>query len=153
MAHTDDDTVVAEAIFDLLEANKATLLLDDVLYGNHNNIPRASGAVVTALGNTRTLAGVSAPGGRTENTLNVEIDLHWSKVGDEATERRAADARGTALSKKLHEDTTLGGIVIHGFVVTIHRGETIMADNSMFRSVRLMYSATTKTYLSPPAAP
>lgn len=151
--HTDDDTVVAEAIYQLILANKVALQLDDVLYGNHNNIPHASAAVITAAGHRRTLAGVSAPGGRTENALMVEIGLHWSKVGDEATERRAADARGTAVEKKLHEDTTMGGIVIHGFVQQTDRGETQMASGSMFRSVRMTYMATTKTYLSPPAAP
>src|SRR5258706_10657157 len=120
MAHTDDDTVVATAIFDLIVANKATLLLDDVLYGNHNNIPHASAAVVTSNGKGRSLSGVSAPGGRTENAMVIEIDLHWSKVGDEATQRRAADNRGTALEKLIHTDTTLGGIVIHGYVTQVN---------------------------------
>jgi len=153
MPHTDDDAVVAEAIFALIDADKVTLQLDDVLYGYHNNIPNASAAVVMAAGKGRTLAGVSGPGGRTENQLLVEIDMHWSKVGDEATQRRAADARAYALEQKIHEDTTLGGIIIHGYVTQMAKGETIMANNSMFRSVKLMFAGTTKTYLSPPAAP
>jgi len=153
MTHTDDDTVVAEAIYQLILANQTDLLLDDVLYGNHNNIPHASAAVVTASGKRRELAGVSAPGGRTENTFTIEIGLHWSKVGDEATERRAADSRGKALEKKIHEDTSLGGIIIHGFINQVERGETQMASGSMFRTVRMIYTGETKTYLSPPAAP
>lgn len=151
--HTDDDTAVAIAIETLLNANKAALLLEDVLYGDHTMIPRNSAAVITASGHRRTLAGVSAPGGRTQNSMVVEISLHWSKVGDEATERKAADARGTALERKLHEDVTLGGIIIHGFVTQVDRGNTIMANNSMFRTVHMIYEAQTKTYLSPPAAP
>ncbi len=153
MAHTDNDTVVAEAITTLIEDNLALLQLNAVYYGNHNNIPVAAGAVVTPGGHRRTLAGVSGPGGRTENSLMVDVAIHYSKVGDEATERRAVDALGYTLEKLLHVDTTLGGIVIHGFVQQTERGETIMANNSMFRSVRLLYVATTKTYLSPPAAP
>lgn len=153
MAHTDNDVVMATAIRDLILANAATLLLDDVLYGNHNNIPRASAAVITPGGHRRQLAGVSAPGGRTENTLMCDIALHWSKVGDEEAERRAVDERAYEVEKLLHADTTLGGLVIHGFVQQVERGETLMANNSMFRSVRLFYAATTKTYLSPPAAP
>lgn len=151
--HTDDDTVVAEAIFTLIDDNKIDLQLDDVLYGNHDMIPRASAAIVKALGHNRSLAGVSAPGGRTQNTLIVMIDMLWSKVGDEATERRNCDARGKLLENLIHTDTTLGGIVIHGFVVNVDRGETRTSNQSMFRSVQLMYNATTKTYLSPPAAP
>jgi hypothetical protein len=153
MAHTDDDTVVAIYIQDLITANKAVLVLDDVLYGRHNNIPHASAAVIIPGGKRRVLAGVSAPGGRTENALMVEIGLHWSKVGDEETERKAVDARATAVERKLHEDVTLGGLIIHGYVVSVERGETQMASGSMFRSVQMVFQGTTKTYLSPPAAP
>lgn len=153
MPHTDDDTIVADAIFDLITANKVTLLLDDVLYGNQALIPRASAAVVVPGGKRRELAGVSSPGGRTNNTLIVEINLHWSKVGDEATERRAVDDRATAVERLIHTDTTLGGIIVHGFIDQVDRGETLMANNSMFRSVRMMFTGVTKTYLSPPAAP
>lgn len=151
--HVDQDEVVAEAIFTLIEDNQDELQLEDVLYGNHTMIPRNSAAIVQALGKDRTLAGVAAPGGRTMNNLRVMIELHWSKVGDEATERRACDARGTALERKIHVDTTLGGIIIHGFVSQVDRGESQMFNGSMFRTVRMLYVGTTKTYLSPPAAP
>jgi len=150
--HTDTDETVAEAIFNLVFDDKEDLELEDVLYGNHIIIPRNSAAVIQAMGKNRALAGVAAPGGRTLNTLMVMIDLHWSKVGDESTQRRLCDARGTALERKIHEDTTLGGIVIHGFVNQVDRGETLF-NGSMFRTVRMSYAATTKTYLSPPAAP
>jgi hypothetical protein len=151
--HTDDDAVVAQAIEALVIANKAELLLDDVLYGDHNMIPHASAAIIMPGGMRRTLAGVSQPGGRTQNDMVVEVVLHWSRVGDEATERKAADARGKALERKLHEDTTLGGIIIHGFVNQTDKGNTIMGNNNMFRTVRMVFVAQTKTYLSPPAAP
>lgn len=147
MAHTDKDEVVAQAIETLLTTNKVALLLDDVLYGNQNMIPHASAAVVTALGKRRQLAGVSAPGGRVLNQLMVSVDLHWSKVGDEETERKAADARGTAVETLIHSDTTLGGIIIHGFITQVDRGET-QFSNGMFRSVRMIFEGQSKTYLS-----
>lgn len=157
MAHTDDDTVLALAIRDLIEANKVDLQIDDVFYGNHSVIPQASAAVVTAMGKRRALAGVSGPGGRTDNTLMIGIDLHWARVGTEETERQEADSRGTALEQLLHEDTTMGGIIIHGFVTDVDRGDSVLANavgsQSMFRTVRMLYSGRTKTYLSPPAAP
>lgn len=153
MAHTDRDEVIAEAIYNLILANKDTFELDDVFYGNQNMIPRASAAVVMASGKRRVLAGVSAPGGRTENSMMVSVSLNWSKVGDEATERRAVDDRAYEIEKLLHADTTLGGIIIHGYVADVERGESSIANGSMFRSVVMSYIATTKTYLSPPAAP
>lgn len=148
MAHTDKDEDVAEAIRALLEANKDDLELNDVLYGNHIMIPRASAAIVMPLGRRRQLAGVAGPGGRTLNQLIVGVDVHWSKVGDEETERKNADNRGSNVEAMLHSDTTLGGIVIHGFVTQVDRGESQFANNSMFRSVRMVYEAQTKTYLS-----
>jgi len=153
MAHTDRDEVIADYIWNLINNNKVALQLDEVLYGNHNMITMASAAVITAMGKRRRLSGVSAPGGRTENDLIVIIAMHWSKVGDEATERRNADNRARLIENKLHEDTTLGGNIIHGYVTEVDRGESEMATGSMFRSVRMTYVGTTKTYLSPPAAP
>lgn len=152
MAHTDDDTLVAKAIQTLLEGNKLTLLLEDVLYGNHTLIPRNSAAVVMPMGKRRQLAGVSAPGGRTQNDLVVNIQLHWSRVGDEETERKACDDRGTAVERLIHTDPTFGGLIIHGFIGEVDRGDT-MINNSMFRSVFMVFTGVTKTYLSPPAAP
>lgn len=150
--HTDDDVVVAEYIFDLITANKANLLLDDVLYGNHTQIPLGGTAIVTAGGKRRELAGVSAPGGRTTNTMSVLVELHWSKVGDEATERRAVDNRATALEQLVHQDTTLGGIIIHGFFEQVDRGETESSNTGMFRTVRMGFTGISKTYLSNPTA-
>jgi hypothetical protein len=149
--HTDNDTVVAQAIFDLIEANKVDLALDDVLWGNQEMIPRASAAIVIPLGKRRVLAGVTAPGGRTENTLLVTIEISRSKVGTEAVERKAVDDTGTAIELLIHSDTTLGGIVIHGFVEQTDRGE-VTITSGQYRTVRLMYAARTKTYLSVPTA-
>lgn len=149
MAHTDQDTDVAIAIETLLTANKVTLALDDVLYGNHTFIPRASAAIVIPLGHRRELAGVAAPGGRTLNTLMVSIDLHYSKVGDEESMRKAVDAKGVLLENLIHQDTTVGGIIIHGFITEVDRGETTFANNSMFRTVHMIFMGQTKTYLSP----
>lgn len=157
MAHTDKDEILAQAIQALIEANKVTLGLDDVFYGNHNMIPRASAAIVAPLGKTRELAGVSAPGGRTNNTLMVSIDVHRSKVVDEETGRLAVDSTASAIEALLHTDPTIGGLIIHGFVQNVQRGETQFFSNvgsgSLFRSVQMVFSGTTKTYLSPPMAP
>lgn len=149
MAHTDSDIVVAQYIFDLIEANKGDLGIQAVYYGNQIMIPNASAAVVTAMGKRRDLAGVSAPGGRTMNTLNVNIAMHWSKVGSEDIERKAADDHATDLETLIHSDVTCGGIIIHGFITSVERGESALANDSMFRSVVMEFVGQTKTYLSP----
>src|SRR6185503_5567674 len=147
MTHTDNDTVLALAIRDIIEANKGALGLDIVLYGYHNLIPTSTAAVVMARGKTRALAGVQGPGGRTLNKLMIGIDIHRSKVGDEETERIAVDETATTLEDLINNDTTVGGLIIHGFFDRVDRGDTSFMNGSMFRTVVMSYTGTTKTLI------
>jgi hypothetical protein len=149
--HTDDDTVMAQKIFDIIDANKVNQGIEDVLWGNQNLIPRSPTVVIMANGKRRALAGVTGPGGRTLNSLLTTIEVHRSKVGDEATERKATDDLATTVERLLHADTTLEGIIIHGFVEEVARGE-VENLSGMFRTVRMMFVGQTKTYLTDPTA-
>lgn len=148
MAHTNDDTLLATAIRNIIAANKLSLGINDVLYGNQLMIPSASAVVVKASGKNQTLVGVQGPGGRTNNSLNIGIDIHRSKVGDEETERRIIDDTATAIEHLLNADVTVGGIIIHGYITNVDRGETAFMNNSMFRSVVMMYIGTTRTLIA-----
>lgn len=81
------------------------------------------------------------------NFLTVFIDVHTIKVNDEATERLALDQLSETVEKELHEDTTMGGIIIHGFVHEWNPGETHIQGGE-FRTVRLTYVGQTLLYLS-----
>jgi len=153
VAHTDKVTVVAVAIKNLILANKSTLGLADVFFGQHNMIPRSPTAVVMSGTKRRELAGVSAPGGRTMNYLPVFIDVHSSRVGTESEEEKQLVLENIADSIEflLHQDPTLGGIIIHGFVQSSDPGITFIG-NSQFNTVRLAFEGKTKTYLSNPLA-
>lgn len=146
MVHTDLTSVVAKAIFDKLVANQTTLGLADVLYGNHNEIPRTPTAVVIPGRKTRALVGVQGPGGRTDNFMNVLIDIHDSKVQDETTQRLLFDQLTEGIEKKIHEDVTMGGILIHGFVTDWDPGLAFFQGGE-FRSVRMTYVGHTRTML------
>ncbi len=150
--HTDDDTVMAQKIFDIIDADKVNQGIADVLWGNQIMIPRSPAVVVSANGKRRTLAGVTGPGGRTANVLLATIEVHRSKVGDEEPERKLTDNMATAVERLLHADVTLQGIIIHGFVEQVDRGEATLANNSMFRTARLSFVGQTKTYLTDPTA-
>ena len=146
---TDNSTVLAQAIMAKIVANQQTLKVRDVLYGEQIMIPRSPTVVVLLGTKTRILAGVSAPGGRTENDMTVLIDIHSMKVGDEATERLAMDQLAESVEKLLHADTQMGGLLIHGFVTEYIPGETVL-QNGEFRTVRLTYIGRSKTYLTVP---
>ena len=147
MTHTDDDTVLALAIFDLLDTNKSALGLELILYGYHTLIPTSTAAVVMARGNTKTLAGVQGPGGRTLNNLMVGIDIHRSKVGDESTERIVVDETSKSVMSLVHADTTVGSLIIHGFFDRTDRGDTSFMNGSMFRTVVMSFTGVTKTLI------
>ncbi len=147
MPHTDNVTVVAVALYNLINANKGSLGINIVLFGNQNMIPSSPAVVVNPGTKRRDLAGVSAPGGRVMNEMSVFIDVHSSKVGDEFAERLAVDQLAEAVEVKIHSDVTLGGILIHGFVNEWDPGETFI-QGSAFRTVRMTFIGKTKTYLS-----
>ena len=148
MAHTSHSSELGNAIFNLIEANKISLGLADVFFGEQKMLPRSPAAVVDLGRKRRELAGVSAPGGRTMNNMDIIIDVHSAKVAEEALARMELNLLAEAVEDLLHVDTTMGGIIIHGFVRDWDPGEAFI-NNSMFRTVRMMYTGQTKTYLSP----
>lgn len=147
MAHTDSPTVLAIAIRDKISAVAGTLSIANVLYGDHTMIPVTPAVIVIASGKRRALRGVSSPGGRTDNELIVLIDVHSSAVGDEETERLALETLANNIEAELHKDTTMGGIIIHGFVSEWDNGVAVLSGE--FRTVRMTYIGRTVTYLSP----
>jgi hypothetical protein len=145
--HTDQSTVLAQALKDKIELNKVALGLDIVLYGEQNNVPGGKAAVVYCGTKRRPLAGVAGPGGRTDNFMEVIIDVHYSVYNPEEEGRLAADKLAEAVETLLHQDTTVGGIIIHGWVNEWTPG-VVFKENSMYRTVRLLYVGRSKTNIT-----
>lgn len=148
MALTSRSTVVAKAIETILNTNKVSLGLDEVYYGDHNNIPVGKAVSVTAGTKRRELSGVAGPGGRGMNEMDIVLFLYRSVVEDEATARLAVDTLAEDIEDILHADTTLGGIIIHGYVNQWIPG-VIHKPTSMFRVVQMNYFARSKTNITP----
>lgn len=147
MAHTHKSTVLAQAILQKIKDNKLAVGLDAdsfVDYGDHNNITGGKAVTVQAGTKNRDLAGVAGPGGRTLNLLEVVVTAYYMKVEGEATARLACDQLGENIEDLLHQDTTVGGLIIHGFVRQWVPG-VIMRETSMFRVVQLHFVGQTKT--------
>jgi len=147
LANTEFTSVLAQGILSILVNNQTSLGLKDILYGNQVMIPKSPTAVVIPGPKHRELAGVGGPGGRTLNMITVYIDIQSSKVGDEAEERLALDQLAEKVEKLLHSDTSINGLVIHGFVTDWIPGESTLR-NGEFRSVRLSFTGQTKLQLT-----
>jgi hypothetical protein len=148
--NTDKTSVLADYVYNLLTSERYELGLEQVLYGKHNMVPKNNTVRVIPGRKTRVLKGVSAPGGRVENILVVLIDVMTSDplIG-ESEGRLMTDQLADTVEHFLHQDTTMGGLIIHGFVDTWDPGEEFI-NNSMFRVVRLTFTGQSRTYLSAP---
>lgn len=147
MTLTHKSTDLALAIRDTIRTNKLTLGFDTnsfIEYGDHNNVPGGKAVTISAGTKTRDLAGVAGPGGRTENHMEVVITVYYMKIEAEVDARLAVDRLAENVEDLLHKDTTMGGLIIHGFVTQWVPG-TITRDASMFRVVQLHFVGRTKT--------
>lgn len=148
LANTDLTSVLAQYMYNLINSNMASLGLKIVLYGDQTNIPLNPAVVVTPGVKRRDLAGVSAPGGRTLNTLSVYVDVLSSKVAPQTDASIELDKLADSIEKFLHTDVQMGGLVIHGFVNEWDPGTAYM-QNGQFRMVRMAWVGISKTYLGP----
>lgn len=148
MPLTDKASVVAVAVQALIESNKDALGLDQVYYGDQLNIPNAKCAAVRVGRKTRERAGVAGPGGRMMNYMPIIINVYNSTVTDEASGRLVVDQIAEAIEDLLHQDITLGGIILDGFVSEFDP-DPVFRTGSMYRTVQLSFQARSKTNLTP----
>lgn len=147
MPLTDKASVVAVAVQALIESNKDALGLDQVYYGDQLNIPNAKCAAVRVGRKTRERAGVAGPGGRMMNYMPIIINVYNSTVTDEASGRLVVDQIAEAIEDLLHQDITLGGIILDGFVSEFDP-DPVFRTGSMYRTVQLSFQARSKTNLT-----
>ena len=153
--NTDRTTLLAQHIVSLLESNKNTFDFPilDVLYGKHGMVPQSPTVVVMSGVKDRALRGVAAPGGRTNNEMNVLIDVMAADVLEgEEVGRLKVDTLAEDIEHLLHTYPNMDGLIIHGYVQRSDPGE-LFINKSSWRTVRLTFVGISLTYLSPPAAP
>lgn len=146
---TDSLALVTNYLYTLLDGYKAnfTPAVQDVYYGDQNQIPRTPAITVASSQKGRELAGAPR---RILNTFEVFINIYFSNVRPIAVNHQEADALAEAVEAKIHEDIIFGGLVINSLVVLNEAG-FLNRDNSQFRGNRLIVRATSKTLL--PMAP
>lgn len=143
MPLVDRFTPVVQKVHDVLTAAKVELGLQDVWYGDQNLIPRYPAVAVEAGPFDRTLAGIGGKG-RTENRIRVLLLLYLAKIADVQVTKKQTDELAERIMDKLHEDITMGGLVIHGFVTTIEPGYATRGGTLM-RTTRVTWEGLSKT--------
>jgi hypothetical protein len=147
VAVTDSLVELADAFVTKLEADKDTLGLEGVLYGDDGTLfPRTPWVCVTPTDKTRELDGAAGPSGQTLNTLAIIFMIYHSRIQSTEKNRRECDMFAESIETFLHKDVRVGGIVIHGYVVQMESGQAAVGS-ALFQATRLTWQGITKTLL------
>jgi len=144
MAQTDRVSVVCQAIYDLLIANSVALGIEDVWLGDQALLPHTPAACVVPGPLTRELTGMP---NRTDNNMTAYVMIYHSILQNQEVTEMEAIQVSEAVMSLLHQDLSLGGTVIHGYVRTIEPGYSNKA-RSWYRSSRVTWTGLTKTIMS-----
>ena len=145
MPHTDQLVTIVDYVKAKMETNAVALGLVDVYYGDQNLIPQTPAVAVEGLAKVRNLR-EGTTSHRTFNTFRVLLMVYLSRLDNNETTQRDVELKAEAIEALLHDDVTMGGNVIHGFVTDIEPGRA-MRSNVLLRAARMVWQGQTLTRL------
>ena len=140
---SDDLYVMAKYIQSLIETNKAGLNISDVYYGDQEKIPRVPTACVDTGSKRRELSGAPR---RTTVDMETYVLVYTGAVASQTANREQDDQIAEAVEDLIHQDATMGGLVIDSLVSGIEFGYALR-NNSLFRTARLTVTARDQVQL------
>jgi hypothetical protein len=143
MPQTEFITELSQYMYDLVYNNRLILGFEDVYDGEQDLIPRTPACLIVMGEYTREYTGAPF---RTDNTFTVFLMLYHEKIQDTQLNQRECMEQAEQLMLFLHQDLTMGGLVINGFVSNIEPGY-IKSGKSMTYVSRLTWTAFTKTMI------
>jgi len=130
---------ITQAVVDLLKAD-LTLGLSKVYYGDQAGIPLVPSATVEAGSAEREY---TQTGLHTTRTVPIIIVIYHGKVDDVQTIKKSLDDFAQAVEDALHQDSTLGGLVINGLVTSIEPG-VASVGKAQYQAHRLTWEGLVK---------
>lgn len=130
---------ITQAVIDLLESDES-LGLSKVYYGDQAGIPLVPSATVEPGTAERSY---NQTGLQTNRTVPIIIVVYHGKLADVQTVKKELDDLAQAVEDKLHEDNTLGGLVISGIVTSLEPG-IASAGKVQFYAHRLIWEGLIK---------
>jgi hypothetical protein len=135
--------LVCQYLFELLEANKDILQLEDVFYGDQDKLPRTPAACVEPGEKDRELKGAQR---MTRVTFRIYVLIYHSAVTSPQSNRRSADRTAEAIEGLIHSDPRMGGLVIHGFCTNVSSGYA-NRTGTLVRASRITFEAQSQELL------
>lgn len=133
---------VADAIKALIEANQVALGVEVVYFGDQARIEKHPAICIEPNAQRNELSGVATPM-RLMRTHQVYIILYHSKFVDTQMQRRDCDAMAAEIEELVHNNVTLGGLVIHAYVSSVDSGYS--RKQGIVRAAGITVTAITKS--------
>jgi hypothetical protein len=131
--------VITQRIVDILTESADELAIKGVFYGYQQLIPEFPAISVES--------GRKARGGnsthRFEITFSVLMMLEHGKIQSTEINKKESEELSELVEAKLHEDLTLGGLVIFGYVASIDPGVRFR-ESEMIRATRLTWNGLSR---------
>lgn len=137
---TTSSVEVTSRIHAILTEEAEALGLKAVFYGRQELMPDFPSACVESLPKDRAWNGT---GHRMEVTLRTGILVYVTKIQSSTITKKESETLAEAIETLLHEDFTLGDLILHGMVTRIDYGISRIED-VMVRSVRIQWEASSR---------
>jgi hypothetical protein len=143
MALTDRLDILGGYVYNLLLDNKVALGLADVWYGDQNITPTTPCAVVETGPKRRAYNGAPR---RYGIAIDIYIILYLEKIQDQQLNRKQSETLAEDVEALLHQDWTMGGLVIESYVATSEPAYATRG-RSLVSATRLTLTATSEKML------
>lgn len=140
---TDKISTIGQYLFDLLDANRVDLGLKGVWYGDQEKIPETPAVCVEMGPKNGELNGVPR---RRLVVIDAYIILYHERIQDEQENQRQSELKAEQVEDLLHQDDTLGGLVIHSMVTTSEPGY-VQRGGAKVKASRLTLQCTSQKTL------
>lgn len=131
--------VITQRIVDILIENADELTLKGVYYGYQQLIPTFPALSVESGRKARAGSGTH----RFEIQFSVLMMLEHGQIQSTEINKRESEELSELVEAKLHEDFTLGGLVLFGYVAGIDPGVRFR-ESEMIRATRLTWEAVSR---------
>lgn len=130
-------------IYNLLDRNSVDLGLSEIMYGDQVKIPTTPAACVETGSKTQEYNGAPR---RVQVTMEVFVILYLARVGDKQENRMDVEDLAEQVETLIHQDSSLGGLVIYSLVNSIVYGYDVRGGD-MIRAARLSVTGASQGQL------
>lgn len=140
MPYTKSIPEMVTKVIDVLEAQKVSLGVEDIYYGTQDLKPRYP--CISVEGGTKR-RGVATTR-QFEIRLGVTIVIYFGKVQSTQLTTKQTEELAEAIENILHDNKTMDGMVVFGYVTRTDPGVTSVGDDMMVKASRIMWEGVSR---------